>query len=303
MKYKNRSNKTLKERFEQFVKLSEEKHGKGVYDYMITQDDYVNTRSYVRIKCNRCGETFKTLPQSHSSSKPNLHGACQMCHIPSVAIKDLKQMCWNDNLGDRIAEFRERMNFRHNNAYDYPLLEKEFKNEYSEVTVHCKKCGHDFQRKARCQKDEKRYGGCPECNKETMKINIAQKNKERQHRNQTTKDLPKPYGCIYKITNIKNGKFYIGYTNMTAKLRFKAHWDESVQLSRGNGHCKSYLHNAMIKYGKEAFSINVVEAFQDRTPYYIASREKKYIAKLKPDYNISEGGEIGGPGKRIDLAG
>jgi hypothetical protein len=49
----------------------------------------------------------------------------------------------------------------------------------------------------------------------------------------------------------------------------------------------------MVKYGKEAFYIEVLEAYENVSALYLAEIEKKYIAKLNPHYNVSKGGEIG----------
>lgn len=291
--YKERSEKSLATRFKHFKKLAVEKHGVGRYDYTLTQKDYVNTRSYVRIRCNQCKEVFKTLPQAHTSKKKTLHGACPNCHVPSVNIKELMHVRWNNNKVERIKDFQKKMFKRHKGKYSYPKLEEEYENENSKITVHCRVCEHQFKQLARCLKNENRYGGCPVCNEKKFKQVIVEKNRKRQSRNYKTKNLIQPYGFIYKIINRLNGKFYIGYTNMTVEKRLKAHFDETARLSRGFTKCKSYLHNAMQKYGKDAFAIEVLEAYENVSALYLAEIEKKYIAKLDPHYNVSKGGEIG----------
>jgi predicted GIY-YIG superfamily endonuclease/Zn finger protein HypA/HybF involved in hydrogenase expression len=291
--YKKRSAKTLGKRLAHFIQLAELKHGKDKYDYTLARKDYVNTRSYVRIGCNQCGKVFKTLPQAHTSKKRDLHGACPNCHIPSVDVAKLSTIRWRSNKQERIETFRKKIRARHGDRIEFPRLEAEYRDESSTLTVHCRICDATYQRKARCLKDPTRYGGCPECNKEAMKRKIVEKNKERQQRNQNAKYLAQPYGCIYQITNKVNAKFYIGYTTMQPQKRLKAHWDESVRYARGHNHCRSYLHHAMIKYGREAFSIEVLEAYTNVTPYYLAEREVAAISRLKPHYNISKGGEIG----------
>ncbi len=288
-----RSAKDLQKRFEHFKNLAEKKHGVGRYDYLLTQKDYVNNRSYVRITCNQCNQVFKTLPQAHTSKSKTLHGACPDCHIPSMKIEELIHFRWSNNKIERINNFRNRMFQRHKGIYLYPKLEEEYDNEHSKITVHCTVCGHHFQRLASYLKDENRYGGCPVCNKKKMKQTIVEKNRQRQNRNYKTKNLSQAYGCIYKITNTVNSKFYIGYTNMSAKKRLKSHFDETARLIRGHTKCKSYLHNAMKKYGKEAFCIEVLESYENVSALFLAEIEKQYISKYKPHYNVSKGGEIG----------
>lgn len=291
--YKERSDKSLVKRFKHFKKLAEKKHGVGRYDYALTQKDYVNTRSYVRITCNKCNQVFKTLPQAHTAKKRTLHGACPVCLEPSINIKDVIGIRWSKNKNNRIKDFRKRMIARHNGKYTYPNLDEEYLNEYSKITVQCGDCDHRFRRTASSLKDKNRYGGCPKCNEEDLRQTISEKNRHRQRRNYKTKNLAQPYGCIYKITNMVNGKFYIGYTNMTIEKRLKSHFDESARLSRGHTKCRSYLHNAMVKYGKETFYIEVLEAYENVSALYLAEIEKKYIAKFNPHYNVSKGGEIG----------
>ena len=64
-------------------------------------------------------------------------------------------------------------------------------------------------------------------------------------------------------------------------------------MERGNKGKSSYLHNAMSKHGVNTFQTEILEEFTDVTPLFLASLEMEYIAKLKPHYNVSPGGEIG----------
>ena len=59
---------------------------------------------------------------------------------------------------------------------------------------------------------------------------------------------------IYKITNIKNSKFYIGKTNRTIEERFKEHCKDYKKRD----YEKRPLYTAMRKYGAENFSIELV---------------------------------------------
>ena len=89
---------------------------------------------------------------------------------------------------------------------------------------------------------------------------------------------------IYKITNLKNNKVYIGETIQTLQSRWNQH--KSVSLNP-NGHGHNYhLHNAIRKYGIENFIIEEIEECDDdirfeRETYYILvyesyNREKGY---------------------------
>ena len=90
-------------------------------------------------------------------------------------------------------------------------------------------------------------------------------------------------GIIYKITNLVNGKIYIGQTVQSLKKRFEQHC----------GNKKSVLGRAIQKYGKENFYIETVEECD--TIEELNEREKFWIAKsdcIAPKgYNLTEGGE------------
>jgi len=88
-------------------------------------------------------------------------------------------------------------------------------------------------------------------------------------------------GYIYKIENVENGKFYIG-SSKDYKVRFNRHM---YHLRKGTHH-NIYMQRTYDKYGAECFAISVIEETDD-----LFEREKYWIDKLKPDYNI---GGVGG---------
>lgn len=91
---------------------------------------------------------------------------------------------------------------------------------------------------------------------------------------------------IYKITNIVNGKCYIGQTK-NYKSRFQ---DHKLRLRKGE-HDNPHLQYAWNKYGSDAFTFEVLEFAEDyneRERYYIKlynSTDESY------GYNILDGGE------------
>ena len=292
--YEEREKKSIKRRIEKFVQLGEEKYGKGTYDYSLAEKEYVNNRTPVSLICNRCdNDPFLVFPFAHTFHGVNDKGTCPHCYVP---VKTVQETRWDPNLPERIQDFRDKMLQRHgkNSPYSYLHLDKEYKNEDSSITVECNRCDSGpYIRVARTLKDLNRYSGCETCNKEVMRKKISEKNKERQLRNHTIKDLPHEHGCIYKIHNDYDGKFYIGYTTLTAKRRFKGHKDETRRMQKGITGKSSYLHNAMNHHGFDCFKVEVLEEFTDVTPLFLAELEMEYIAKLNPDYNVSPGGEIG----------
>jgi group I intron endonuclease len=90
---------------------------------------------------------------------------------------------------------------------------------------------------------------------------------------------------VYKSTNIVNGNFYIGATSTGIDNRRKSHL---VDARSGKGGCKVF-HRAVQKYGEQSFSweiIAVLETFSD-----MMLKEIELIAELKPQYNMTKGGE------------
>lgn len=55
--------------------------------------------------------------------------------------------------------------------------------------------------------------------------------------------------CVYKITNLINGKSYIGITQRDPQIRFNEHFSNKKEL----------LYKAKEKYGKENFQLEIIE--------------------------------------------
>ena len=60
---------------------------------------------------------------------------------------------------------------------------------------------------------------------------------------------------IYKITNIKNDKFYIGSTSES----FLKRWNHHINSLRRGTHKNMHLQNAFNKYGEESFRFEILE--------------------------------------------
>ena len=107
---------------------------------------------------------------------------------------------------------------------------------------------------------------------------------------------------IYKISNLVDGKIYIGKTIKPIESRFKAHVSEMERFKKclidniDFGY-NSRLYPAMLKYGVENFIIELVEEVP--SDVNLEEREIYYIKKFNScdpsiGYNISPGG-LGGP--------
>ena len=94
---------------------------------------------------------------------------------------------------------------------------------------------------------------------------------------------------IYKITNLKNNKVYIGQTSTSLERRFSQHQTAAFTLG-----LKRPLYNAMRKYGIENFKIELLEEVavsevSEREQFYIKLYES--FAPLGKGYNATRGGE------------
>ena len=95
---------------------------------------------------------------------------------------------------------------------------------------------------------------------------------------------------IYKITNTKNNKVYIGKTE---KKDPKRRWRDHVLALKQNKHHNLHLQNAWNKYGEESF---IHEIITKCCIGLITSLEKYYINKynstnFQTGYNKTMGGE------------
>ena len=83
---------------------------------------------------------------------------------------------------------------------------------------------------------------------------------------------------IYKLTNTINNKFYIGVTTGNLKRRLRSHFNKTGK----------YLSSAIKKYGKKNFIIEQIDSA--KTNEELDRKEITYIKKLKPHYNLTNGG-------------
>lgn len=88
---------------------------------------------------------------------------------------------------------------------------------------------------------------------------------------------------IYKIINIKNKHIYIGKCKNLAKR-----WTQHKGCSK---YKNTDLYFAMRKYGIKNFKIKIIEYCNKNN---VNRKEKLWISKLKPKYNMTKGGDGGG---------
>lgn len=89
---------------------------------------------------------------------------------------------------------------------------------------------------------------------------------------------------VYQGTNLINGKRYIGYTSMLLKKRVSAHFSQAYIDKAERVFAK-----AIRKYGRDAFRFSILLRCQGRKT--AAAEEKRLIALLRPEYNMTKGGD------------
>lgn len=92
---------------------------------------------------------------------------------------------------------------------------------------------------------------------------------------------------IYKITNLINGKEYIGQTSLSIQERFKEHIHDAHKGYYNN----RPLYNAINKYGVENF---IIEELEECNVQEVNQKEIEYINKFNTysnGYNATLGGE------------
>lgn len=90
---------------------------------------------------------------------------------------------------------------------------------------------------------------------------------------------------VYQATNLVNGKRYIGVTRRRLCSRKAKHFNEALCGKRG---CRKF-HAAIRKYGRDVFEWSVL--IRVATYEQALKEEIRLIAELKPEYNITLGGE------------
>ena len=103
---------------------------------------------------------------------------------------------------------------------------------------------------------------------------------------------------VYKITNLVNGKIYIGQTTQTFNKRYRG---AGVGIERVKGHYEmkgnvknQHLYNAIIKYGVDSFKVEILEhCISEKN---LNETELKYIKIYdstddEKGYNIETGGD------------
>lgn len=108
--------------------------------------------------------------------------------------------------------------------------------------------------------------------------------------------LGKRKWCIYKHTNIINGKIYIGITSLKLSDRWRSD-------GKGYKHCRCF-YNAIQKYGWDNFTHEILESNLSKEE--ACKKEIEYIKHFNSQtpngYNIDEGGSSGSECRKSIIA-
>jgi hypothetical protein len=107
---------SIKLAIDEFINKANEIH-ENKYDYELV--NYINNKTKVKIKCNKCLIIFEQTPNGHMSGR-----GCTQCDI--------------NNKTKTLEQFIIESKLIHNNKYDYSLTE--YINSYTKVKIKCNKC-------------------------------------------------------------------------------------------------------------------------------------------------------------------
>ena len=98
---------------------------------------------------------------------------------------------------------------------------------------------------------------------------------------------------IYKITNLINGKIYVG-KSIDIQRRFRSHINESLDENKPSYH--HAIHRAMRKYGSDNFSFDILEEctedkLNEREIYWISFFDCCVLDSSDKGYNMTRGGD------------
>lgn len=108
--------------------------------------------------------------------------------------------------------------------------------------------------------------------------------------------VPEGFGAIYMITNLVNGKVYVGQTWLRVWARWKGHIRDTKTRKL------VHFHNAIAKYSSENFSVDVLDWATNQTD--LDALETLWIIALgsidpKVGYNMTYGGKGGKHSARL----
>ncbi len=245
---------------EQFILEAQEIFGER-YDYSVTS--YKGARSPVEYICKLHGKVIQTYASNHLRGK-----GCAKCRILRGA-------------ETRTKSFEDFLNEAFKVHSDLYIYQKEgYVNRRTKISIKCTRCNKSFFQTPNNHISGK---GCNTCNriKSTWQKEILKKN---------FRKISKKYMFVYRTTNLKNGKIYIGQHST----------NDLTDGYKGSG---LLINKAFNKYGKINFQFEIIEFSDSRE--YLDQLEKKLIMEQSAlnkniGYNLHQGGLGGSSFKKIN---
>lgn len=97
---------------------------------------------------------------------------------------------------------------------------------------------------------------------------------------------------VYQVTNLVDGKSYIGVTTNGVRRRWLRHCTRAKQNKHRNGNCPAF-HNAIREYGPDSFVVEHIFTVLDADKAYEIEQEfiKEKNTKDPNGYNMTHGGK------------
>ena len=221
---------------QEFIKKAQKVHG-DKYDY--SKVDYINSQTKIIIVCPEHGE-FEQVPNNHLNGR----GCLQ---------------CKRDNQKISLEEFIKRSNIKHNNKYDYSLVDL----SNNKIKIICPEHGEFEQRK-----DMHLFGsGCLKCKVDNSKLSLDE---------------------FIERSNIKhNGKYDYSLVNFTSSrnkviIICPEHGEFKQQVSKhlfGSGcpHCKIDKHKLTLEEFIERSNIKHNNKYDYSLVNFNSARDKVKI--------------------------
>ena len=118
------------------------------YEFPNIKDEYENSHSIITIKHKPCGTIFQKIAGDHLTSK---YGGC-----PCLRKYDKPKL----SIEEKIQNFLNNSLQRFGDVYEYPNIEKEYKDVHSVITIKHKTCDTVFYMKVKIHLSSKN-GRCP----------------------------------------------------------------------------------------------------------------------------------------------
>jgi len=278
-----------KHNYEPFIRAAKERFGDD-FSFPNIERQYVNNKTYITVRCNKCGYEFSRRPNDLLSDKFN---ECKNCkHIEKLENRNklkIKKTNKRHSVGkeEYIKRFREKFG-----DSITPFMD-EYKNTQSEIHFKCNQCGYIFKRRPHNCLDS---DGCPKC--------------KRVNNQKYTNDI-----FIEKAREIHGDKYdysKVNYVNSDTKVCVICHEKDKFGDEHGEFYVTPHSHIGSMRSGcpkcsgkfrkdteyfiKEAKLVHGDKYIYDETEYVSALKNIKVICPTHGPFSIKPNDHLNGKG-------